>query len=96
MKIISISKESTGYKSVSTTVVFENSKGVKIDYVVNIDFKSGVGHIIRNGIDYAGIWLEDGSKRLMDYDMVFELSRYSIAAMRKSGIVVPRDFEPSR
>lgn len=75
-----------------TTVVFKNAKGKKVEYEIHYDSNDNTGSIIRNGIDYAGLWFENG--KLTDYDMVFELNKYAIISIRKAGLTVPRIFEP--
>lgn len=90
-KVLNVSHKSFG-KYDSVLVTFQNPKGNESEYEVTIDKETGHGDIIRNGIDYAGLEFEN--KKLVDYDMVFELSKYAIIAIRKCGYTVSRDYEP--
>lgn len=90
-KVLSVNKEVSNDNEV-TKVEFENSVGKKVEYLIFFDTINKVGSIIRNGIDYAGLNF-DNKNRLIDYDMVFELTKYAIIAIRKAGLTVPREFE---
>ena len=93
MKIKAITKTTDTYKASFTKVEFENSKGQAFEYEVYFNAITQEGSLLRNGMDYAGLWFENN--RLVDYDMVFALSKAAIITIRKAGLTVPRSFEYS-
>ena len=93
MKIKAVTKTPGRDKQSVTKVEFENSKGQAFEYEVYFNATTQEGSLLRNGIDYAGLWFKNN--RLVDYDMVFALSKAAIITIRKAGLIVPRSFEYS-
>lgn len=93
MKIKAVTKTPGKDKQSYTKVEFENSKGQAFEYEVYFNATTQEGSLLRNGMDYAGLWFENN--RLVDYDMVFALSKAAIITIRKAGLTVPKRFEYS-
>lgn len=89
MEIINVEKTSNENFEI-TKVTFVTKRKNEIDYEIHFDSKKQSGDIIRNGIDYAGLLFE--KNRLIDYDMVYSLSKLAITAIRKAGLTVPKEF----